>query len=123
MEHYKTKEEAENQIKEMNIPGAFSPTFIFPRWYIMRNATGLLNQDGMKPLLRDKLIKYLNLPLSSCYIGRSCKGGRKYIRICNILTNGQHSAINFLDPTNGKLYKANSWRQKGRLIGNLYDLV
>ncbi len=123
MEHYKTKEEAENQIKEMNIPSAFSPTFIYPRWYIMNNVTGLLNQDGMKPSLRDKLIKYLNLPLPSYYKGRTFETGRKYIKIFNILTNGQHSAINFLDPTNGKLYKANSWRQKGRLIGNLYDLV
>lgn len=77
----------------------------------------------MKTSLRDKLTEYLNLSLPSCYIGRSCEFGRKYIRICNILTNGQHSAINFLDPANGKLYKANSWRQKGRLIGNLHDLV
>lgn len=77
----------------------------------------------MKEALRDKLIKYLNLPLPSCYTGRTVEVGRRYFKICNILTNGQHSAINFLDPANGKLYKANSWRQKGRLIGNLYDLV
>ncbi len=77
----------------------------------------------MRTSLKDKLTKYLNLPLPSCYMGRACKAGRKYIRICNILTNGQHSAINFLDPINGNLYKADSWRQKGRLIGNLYDLV
>lgn len=73
--------------------------------------------------LSEKLSKYLNLPLPSYYAGRSFEIGKKYLKIFNILTNGQHSAINFLDPENGKLYKANSWKQKGRLIGNLYDLV
>ena len=37
---YKTKEEAQKQIDEMACPRAFSPTWIFPNWYIMSNATG-----------------------------------------------------------------------------------
>jgi len=77
----------------------------------------------MEKELRDKLIKYLTVPLPEYYIGRSFEKGKKYIKIFNILTNGQHSAINFLDPSNGNLYKANSWKQKGRLIGSLYELI
>ena len=52
MQNYKTKEEAENQIKEMNIPDAFSPTFIFPHWHIMSNVTGSLKRKEIKEVKR-----------------------------------------------------------------------
>ena len=77
----------------------------------------------MNPTLREKLIKYLSLPLPPYYSGRSFEVGRKYIKMFNILTNGQHSAINFLNPITGEFYRADSWKQKGRYLGNLCDLV
>ena len=45
--------------------------------------------------------------------------GRKYVKIISILSNGQRSAIEFIDPISGKIFRANSWRQKGRWISNL----
>uniref|UniRef100_A0A6H2A694 Uncharacterized protein n=1 Tax=viral metagenome TaxID=1070528 RepID=A0A6H2A694_9ZZZZ len=45
--------------------------------------------------------------------------GRKYVKVVSILSNGQRSAIEFIDPESGKVFRADSWRQKGRWIANL----
>ena len=45
--------------------------------------------------------------------------GRKYVKIISILSNGQRSAIEFIDPESGKIFRANSWRQKGRWISSI----
>ena len=45
--------------------------------------------------------------------------GRKYIKICSVLCSGQVSIIQFVDPVTLNIYKAKSWKQKGRLIGKI----
>ena len=47
------------------------------------------------------------------------KPGRKFVKICSILANGQISALQFIDPVTGNIYRANSWTQRGRKIGQL----
>ena len=44
MEYCKTKKDAERLIKKLDRPGVFSPTWIYPHWYIMSNVTGKIIQ-------------------------------------------------------------------------------
>ena len=45
--------------------------------------------------------------------------GKGYAKVVSILSNNQRSAVNFIDLSNGDLYRANSWRQKGRKLGHI----
>jgi len=45
--------------------------------------------------------------------------GIKYAKIVSILSNGQRCAVNFIDLTTGDIYRADSWRQKGRWLGDV----
>lgn len=56
---------------------------------------------------------------SGTWIDIVLEKGRKYVKVVSVLGNKQRCAVQFVDPVNGNIYKANSWRQKGRLIGNV----
>jgi len=45
--------------------------------------------------------------------------GRKYVKVCLVLSNGQITICQFVDPATGDIYKPRSWKQRGRKIGNL----
>ena len=45
--------------------------------------------------------------------------GKSYAKVVSILSNNQRSAVNFIDLNNGDVYRANSWKQKGRKIGHI----
>ncbi len=71
--------------------------------------------------------KYINLMticnLPSPYKGRGIVSGRKYLKFYNILTNGQKSAFQFIDPASGIVYRARSWKQRGYVVGHVDGLV
>lgn len=78
--------------------------------------------------MNEKIEKYLNMLRKfqrenphSPYRGVNSITGKKYVKVYNILANGQHSATQFIDPETEYIYKANSWKQRGRFIAKLSD--
>ena len=75
--------------------------------------------ENVKEYIR--LMTVCNLP--SCYKGRGIVQGNKYLKFHNILTNGQKSAFQFINPISGIVYRARSWKQRGHIIGHVDTLI
>lgn len=73
--------------------------------------------------VKDYITLMSEMTLPSAYKGRGVIKARKYIKFYNILTNGQKSAFQFIDPETGNIYKAKSWKQRGYLIGHIDNLL
>jgi len=62
-----------------------------------------------------------NVKFPDYYKGRGSETGKKYIKIFNILSNGQRSAFQMVNIETGDIFKAASWKKRGRKIGNVKE--
>ena len=95
--------------------------------FLVRNKIGRISSKRQAELAIDEqklaIIEYVekmrDVRQKDIYRDICFKMGRKYARVYHVLSNGQKSACQFVDPITGNIYRANSWKQRGRLIGNI----
>ena len=71
--------------------------------------------------IREKAEKYIACldPDKSYFQCFEIDEGAKYFKIVGVSITNTRSAIDFIDKKTGIIYRANSWSQKGRKIGQL----